>query len=225
MAHDMVWGLLSSSFQQQRGGAKPYVSRPRYHGTGKRSYDDLANNNNNNNINNNDDLREQEMTSDNYFNGYEETTRKDAGARRLADGVDDQQQQQQRGKGYMPYRMRHRYFGGKKKKDGNVADIQQDNVNAGKNNDVAHKNNDMVRKNSGIRGILLLRENTRLDDVLSAALKKRGYRIEKIMKEDTVKNSLDSGKMNDNEVGNNDFHSKRMSRTYNDNDYSREFTK
>ena len=165
-------GQGKRSFDQQEvGEKKPFVSRPRYNGQGKRSHEELLDSTSHQR----NKFVNPELSKD-YFNGAitaGDISLHNDETHSMAENDQDQQR-----KGKMPYRMRHRYFGRKKKDEKEEGNMDKDNslINeANKDNNVNHKNI--------IRGIFLLRDNTDLGDVLSRELKKRGFRIEQIMKD------------------------------------------
>ena len=114
--------------------------------------------------------------------------------------------QDQRTKGRKPYRTRHRFFGGKKKKDvvenmekkdeammknEDDQDKEKENVENTRKGDNKNKevdendeiNNDAKMKNH-IKGILFLKDNSDISEELGNQLKKRGYHIETISSND-----------------------------------------
>jgi len=134
------------SYELQQGGVvKPFVARPRYSGSGKRSYAEAYDGN--------------------------------AANERRFEAMNEGAFQDQRQKGKMPYRMRHRFFSGKKKKDAEDNKMERMRIEDAKE---VKESKDATRGINSIRGILFLRDSSDIDDALSAELKKRGYTIEKV---------------------------------------------
>ena len=160
--------------------------------------------------------------------------RGDGGTKVLQSDVEDgtiiDSVQDQRTKGRKPYRTRHRFFGGKKKKDvvenmeKKVEDMMENEDDLVKEQEIVeikrkddHKNievdendeinNDARRKiKNHIKGILFLKDNLDISEELGNQLKKRGYHIE------TINNNSD-----DREDYDENDHADTRSRDINDN--------
>ena len=115
----------------------------------------------------------------------------------------------QRTKGRKPYRLRHRFFGGKKKKD--IENMEKKDAESKKHSEVGSmvekdstkkdevdeiKDVKDINKDVEIKGILFLKDNSDITKELRNQLKKRGYHIETINDNDRSDNSYSNNSNN-----------------------------